>query len=72
MDRSREWIFERIRRDRRPNPAVSQRKPARRYRVSRKKVVKAADRFTFRCTLLRTGTGAHRLQATEAEHHTAR
>jgi hypothetical protein len=39
--RSREWIFERIRRDRRNDPTVSQRTLAQRYRVSRKTVVKA-------------------------------
>jgi DNA replication protein DnaC len=31
-----------------------------------------ADRITFRCTLIQTGTESYRLQATEAEHHTAR
>jgi hypothetical protein len=39
--RSREWISERIRRDRRLDPMVSQRTLAQRYRVSRKTVVKA-------------------------------
>ncbi|MGG2461550.1 ATP-binding protein [Streptomyces sp. RGM 3693] len=134
MYRSREWIFERIRRDRRLDPMVSQRTLAQRYRVSCKTVVKTlnhpvptvrkpplgsldldtkgakllfqiftereerkatavatnspfneweaineprlcaaiADRITFRCTFIQTGTESHRLQATEAEHHTAR
>lgn len=109
--RSREWIFERIRRDRRLDPMVSQRTLAQRYRVSCKTVVKAlnppvppvrkppvgyldldtkgakllfqifneprlcaaiADRIAFRCTFIQTGTESYRLQATEAEHHTAR
>ncbi len=41
MYRSREWIFERIRRDRRLDPAVSGRALALRYRVSRNTVAKA-------------------------------
>ncbi|WP_033951572.1 IS21 family transposase [Streptomyces sp. CNQ431] len=41
MYRSREWIFERIRRDRRLEPAVSGRALAQRYRVSRNTVAKA-------------------------------
>jgi transposase len=39
--RSREWIFERIRRDRRLDPAVSGRTLAQRYKVSRNTVAKA-------------------------------
>jgi DNA replication protein DnaC len=31
-----------------------------------------ADRLTFKCTLIQTGTESYRLQATEAEHHTTR
>ncbi|MFJ9612425.1 hypothetical protein [Streptomyces noursei] len=111
MYRSREWVFERIRRDRRLDPMVSQRTLAQRYRASCKTVVKTlnhpappvrkpplgcldldtkgakllfqivneprrcaaiADRITFRCTFLQTGTESYRPQATEAEHHTAR
>lgn len=41
MYRSREWIFERIRRDRRLDPAVSGRVLAERYKVSRNTVAKA-------------------------------
>lgn len=41
MYRSREWIFERIRRDRRIDPAVSGRELAQRYKVSRNTVAKA-------------------------------
>jgi transposase len=39
--RSREWIFERIRRDRRIDPSVSGRTLAQRYKVSRNTVAKA-------------------------------
>lgn len=41
MRRSREWLYERIRRDRRLDPAVSGRVLALRYRVSRNTVAKA-------------------------------
>ena len=41
MYRSREWIFERIRRDRRLDPTVSGRVLAQRYEVSRNTVAKA-------------------------------
>lgn len=41
MYRSREWIFERIRRDKRVDPSVSGRTLAQRYRVSRNTVAKA-------------------------------
>ncbi|MFE5097807.1 IS21 family transposase [Streptomyces sp. NPDC056638] len=41
MYRSREWIFERIRRDHRLEPGVSGRELARRYKVSRNTVAKA-------------------------------
>lgn len=41
MYRSREWVFERIRRDRRQDPTVSGRVLAQRYRVSRNTVAKA-------------------------------
>ncbi|MGW0771177.1 IS21/IS408/IS1162 family transposase [Streptomyces sp. NPDC002676] len=41
MYRSREWIFERIRRDRRLDPTVSGRVLAQRYKVSRNTVAKA-------------------------------
>ncbi|WP_183091567.1 IS21 family transposase [Streptomyces radicis] len=41
MYRSREWIFERIRRDRRLDPTVSGRTLAQRYKVSRNTVAKA-------------------------------
>lgn len=41
MYRSREWIFERIRRDKRLDPTVSGRVLAQRYRVSRNTVAKA-------------------------------
>lgn len=41
MYRSREWLYERIRRDRRADPSVSARALAQRYRVSRNTVAKA-------------------------------
>lgn len=40
MYRSREWIFEWIRRDRRSDPTVSGRMPAQRYKVSRNTVAR--------------------------------
>lgn len=41
MYRSREWLYERSRRDRRADPAVSAQASAQRYRVSRNTVAEA-------------------------------
>ena len=38
-------------------------------KVSRSTITDAvADRLTFKCTLIETGSDSYRLQATEAEH----
>ncbi|WP_369390373.1 hypothetical protein AB5J72_24100 [Streptomyces sp. CG1] len=56
MYRACEWLYERIRRDRRADAAVSVR----------------AFRLTFEGTLVQTGTDSYRLKAIETERRTTR
>lgn len=66
MYRSREWLYERIRRERRSDPTVSVRALVKTFTDSRL-CAAIADRLTFKGTLIQTGTGLYRLKATQAD-----
>jgi len=66
MYRSREWLYERIRHDRRSGPTVSPRALAKTFTGPRL-CAAIADRLTVTGTPIQTGTDSYRLKATEAD-----